>query len=278
MLEASASPSGQPIPLDTSYALEYLLASRILFDFCRRLSIRRGMRPGVYLALFVGFVAILGTLALPRASAAPVQNDGFGPVVGGALVPITDDDLFSVADLTTLLDPGGTSTKHYGPYTSTSPDSGTCGNDWATDTFDRHFTVRTNPDGTFLVVEQFKDGTFVTDAGPSPGACQTGPQTGTVESGINGGMHGYFLIPVAGSQTSNDPHCNALTMTDTGCDTATFVNTHFAGCAYPAPPCEVMTFFFHYAAGGNQALVENEWKNASDDRGGNHGDIRSTDL
>jgi hypothetical protein len=37
------------------------------------------------------------------------------------------------------------------------------------------------------------------------------------------------------------------------------------------------TFFFHYAA-GDQGLVEHEWKNASDDRGGNHGDIRSTNL
>ena len=66
-------------------------------------------------------------------------------------------------------------------------------------------------------------------------------------------------------------------MTDTDCTTATFVNTHFAGCDYPSPPCEVTTFFDHYSA-GDQGLVEHEWKNASADRGGNHGDIRSTNV
>jgi hypothetical protein len=34
-------------------------------------------------------------------------------------------------------------------------------------------------------------------------------------------------------------------------------------------------FFFHYSA-GDQNLLEHEWKNASADRGGNHGDIRSS--
>jgi hypothetical protein len=69
-------------------------------------------------------------------------------IVDGVLVYV--DDLFATADLTALLDPpGANATQHYGPYTNnTSPDSGTCGNDWATDTFDRHFTVRRNPDGT----------------------------------------------------------------------------------------------------------------------------------
>ncbi|MGH9882221.1 MAG: hypothetical protein ACRD6N_12365, partial [Pyrinomonadaceae bacterium] len=43
--------------------------------------------------------------------------------------------------------------RHYGPFASTSPDSGTCGNSWATDTFDRHFHVTTTPneDGTYTV-------------------------------------------------------------------------------------------------------------------------------
>src|SRR5438874_544408 len=69
------------------------------------------------------------------------------------------------------------STQQFGPYPSTSPDSGTCGNDWATDTFDRQFKVSTRPnaDGTYTVNEEFKNGSFVTMAGPSPGACQTNP-------------------------------------------------------------------------------------------------------
>jgi hypothetical protein len=58
-------------------------------------------------------------------------------------------------------------------------------------------------------------------------------------------------------------------------ETAGFINTHF-DCTYLAT-CSVTTFAFHYSA-GDQTLVEHEWKNASDDRGGNHGDIRSTNV
>src|SRR2546426_8407707 len=50
----------------------------------------------------------------------------------------------------------------------------------------------------------------------------------------------------------------------------------FQSCCYPAT-CPVTTFFFHYNA-GDQGLIMNEWKNASSDRGGNHGDIRSANL
>jgi hypothetical protein len=93
---------------------------------------------------------------------------------------ITNNDLLSVANLTTVLAPAGplttNGTQHYGPYPSTSPDSGTCGNDWAQDTFDGHFTVRPNGDGTYTVVEEFKNGSFVTNAGASPGACETNPR------------------------------------------------------------------------------------------------------
>jgi hypothetical protein len=196
------------------------------------------------------------------------------------LALITNDDSFSTADLTLLLaptTPGANATQHYGPYTSTSPDSGTCGNDWAIDTFDRHFTVKANPGGTFLVIEQFKNGSFVTNAGASPGSCDftDGSDPGTVAANIAGGMHGYFIISDVATQTNYSPYCNATLMTNVGCDTATFINTHFTPCY--AATCTVSTFFFHFSA-GDQQLVEHEWKNASSDRGGNHGDIRSTDA
>ena len=198
------------------------------------------------------------------------------------LINTTGDDVFATTNLTTLLDPTGNGTQHYGPYNSMSTDSGTCGNDWANDTFDRHFTVRKNPDGTFLVVEQFKDGSFITPASDSPpvnfspGACQNGPTPqGIVNAGVIGSLHGYFIIPGVTTQTSMDPHCNATLMTNANCDTMTFINTHFTAC-YPAT-CTVTTFFFHYSA-GDQMLVQHEWKNASLDRGGNSGDIRSTNI
>lgn len=188
------------------------------------------------------------------------------------------DDLFATADLSTMLDPSPNATQHYGPYPSGSPDSGTCGPDWATDMFDRHFTVQRNPDGTMTVIEQFKNGSFVTIAGPSPGSCDTtdGSPPGTVGGGIDGSMHGYFIIPLPPGtmQTSTDPSCVAGSPS-TPCTTAGFVNSHF-DCFYLLT-CSVTTFFFHYSA-GDQMLVEHEWKNASSDRGGNHGDIRSMNL
>lgn len=88
-----------------------------------------------------------------------------------------------------LLLPGvasaGPAARHYGPFASTSPDSGSCGNNWATDTFERHFTVKTslNDDGTYTVTQQFMNGSFVTIAGDSPGGCDTNPG-GTVGAGV----------------------------------------------------------------------------------------------
>jgi hypothetical protein len=190
-----------------------------------------------------------------------------------ALIP--NDNLFSTMNLSTVLDPTGTTpTQHYGPFASSSPDSGTCGNDWATDTFNRDFTVRSEQDGTYTVVEQFKNGSFATNPGFSPAACDpTYTNHGmTIRAGVAGSMHGYFIVPNVMTQTSNSPFCDALTMTNANCDTTTFINTHFAPC-YPTT-CTVTTFFDHYAA-GDQSLIYGEWKNASTDRGGNGGDIAS---
>lgn len=177
------------------------------------------------------------------------------------------DDTFSTMD--TPLQSNGNATQHYGPYASSSPDSSTCPNDWANDTFDRHFTVRNNGDGTFTVVEQFKNGNFVTAAGPSPGGCDTNPG-GTIVAGISGGLHGYEIIAVTGMQTSTDSSCIAG-VPSAPCTTSGFIGSHFAGAF------TVGTFFFHYNSGG-QPLVFNEWKNASCDRGGNQGDIASTTV
>ena len=37
------------------------------------------------------------------------------------------------------------SSRHYGPFDSASRDSGTCGNNWANDTFKRHFDAGDRP-------------------------------------------------------------------------------------------------------------------------------------
>lgn len=194
----------------------------------------------------VVLVSSMATL-ISAAAGMPVAEDGeaFGtPIVAEILALITDDDMFATADLTILFSPplGASPTRHYGGYPSESPDSGTCGNNWADDTFDRHFTVFTDSSGGILVVQQFKRGSFVTpsteppNTPQSPGACQTEPlpvgNGGTVDPGITGTMHGYFFIPLPPGtlQTSDDPHCNAAAMTDMFCTTATFIDTHFTPC------------------------------------------------
>jgi hypothetical protein len=227
------------------------------------------------------FVALF-LVANPGVAAADPEAEG---TVGGLtsavlLALITDDDAFATADLSILLASSnamGTPTQHYGGYLSSSPDSGTCGNFWAHDTFDRHFTVMTSGDGTMTVIQQFKNGSFRTDDGLSPGSCDTtdGSPPGTVDAENDGEMHGYFIIPLppGTTQTSTDPHCDAATMTDALCTTTTFMNTHFDPC-YPVA-CPVTTFFFNYTS-ADTTLVEHTWKNASADRGGNRGDIRTT--
>ena len=221
--------------------------------------------------------AALAALALAiSASAGPDGNTSAAGGTSPALsLLIGNDDLFSTIDLSTVLDPSGTTpTQHFGPYSSGSPDSGTCGNDWAQDTFDRDFTVRSNGDGTYTIVEQFKNGSFVTSDGPSPGACDVTyfNHGTTIVAGKTGSMHGYFIVSNVGSQMSSSSFCNATLNTNAGCTTERFINTHFTSC-YPVT-CTVTTFFDHYAA-GDQSLLYHEWKNASADRGGNGGDIAS---
>jgi hypothetical protein len=70
-------------------------------------------------------------------------------------------------------------------------DIGTCGNVWALDSFNKFYTITPNKDGTYNVQVNYKDGTFVTLAGVSPGACEvtggSAPGNGnTVAAGITG--------------------------------------------------------------------------------------------
>ncbi len=198
------------------------------------------------------------------------------------------DDAFSTVDPSTLTPPP---TQHYGPYTTMNdPDSGSCGNDWATDAFTRFFSIFSQS-GSIVVVEQFKDGTFVTPAPTgdpsatpmSPGACNnsTPYDGGMVSPGITGSFHGYEIIPIPAGvmETSNDPSCVAY-MSSAPCTTTDFIDTHFTPACFiisGAGACPVTTFFFHYAA-GDQDLIANSWIDSSSDRAGEIGDIESTTI
>jgi hypothetical protein len=218
--------------------------------------------------------AVLAALAftLPASAAPDGVTSAAGVTSPSLLTLIANDDLFSVMDLSSVLNPAGmTPTQHYGPYPSDSPDSGSCGGAWANDMFDRYFTVRLNGDGTYTVVEQFKNGAFNTTGPISPGACDVNTNHGyTITAGKTGSMHGYFIISNVVGQQNTSPSCDAADPTNMDCTTATFVNSHFTPC-YPTL-CSVTTFFDHYAA-GDQSLLFHQWKNASADRGGDDGDI-----
>ncbi len=151
-------------------------------------------------------------------------------------------------------------TRSYGPYASGSPDSGTCGNFWADDLFDRTFKVdiRQRPDGSYDVVEQFKNGTFITRAGHSPGGCEGGnTNPAQVPAGINGRMQGQFWIRVSNGVFNSNANPGSGT-------TAQFIASVFG----PSATYVVYSFSLNY-----NAKNRGDWKNASRDKGGNSGNI-----
>ena len=115
----------------------------------------------------------------------------------------------------------GNGTDQFGPFPSTILDTGSCGNNWATDTFNLFVTVHNNGDGTFNVLFDERDGTFTTIGPVSPGACESTNNHGsTVQSGILGHLHGFLMIKVNSSQynpsacNGNPSPCNFLTFGD----------------------------------------------------------------
>src|ERR1700758_5330679 len=92
----------------------------------------------VALSMLVGVVSVRAAPENPQVGATLLS-----PLLSNLLniANTIGQDQFSTVDLTTLVDPSTTQTTHFGPYASGSSDSGTCGNNWAEDMYDRHFTV-----------------------------------------------------------------------------------------------------------------------------------------
>ena len=155
---------------------------------------------------------------------------------------------------------------HFGPVNSSSTDSGTCGPDWASDTYKRAFDASTTPnsDGNFIVTETFISGRFVTIEGVSPGSCDNGVTGGTIAGGVKGTFNGYFLVVISGGAFNAAATCDV-----TSCGTtAAFVSTVYGPSAIGA----VTDFSFQYHANG-PGLAARDWQNASANQGGNLGDI-----
>lgn len=147
-------------------------------------------------------------------------------------------------------------TQHLGPFPSTSTDGGSCGNSWANDTFDRHFIIFSNGGGNFTVKEEFKNGTFVTIAGSSPGACEDTPHHGsTVLAGIAGRLQGSIDFNV-NSAAYNPSACDATPATCT-------TTVGFFAAVFPGGTFTVTAFNFEYSS-PDRSLAYRHWQDKSD--------------
>ncbi len=227
-------------------------------------------------AAFVSALAVALAIGTPGAASAAPAGDGGGlPGILDLDTQMQIDDLFATEDPTILSsDPG---VIKFGPFESDTTDSGTCGPDWAADHVFRFFEVKLVSSvgglNTYRVIEKFKNGTFTTILGPSPGACDNsdGTPPGAVNAGVQGAFHGYDAITVMSTSLNPNATCPSY---PPGCvSTNQFLFSAF-GPAGPATRNDY-AFFFHYVADQPNSLVFHEWRNASCSRGGNHGDIAS---
>jgi hypothetical protein len=146
---------------------------------------------------------------------------------------------------------------------SGSPDSGTCGNNWANDTFTRVFQVD-QEDNTLVLTEFFKSGHFETVAGASPGGCQAGSDHGSlITAGVRGSFHGFLSGTVTGGTYNPEATC------PDPCNGSTFVPAFFGAAAVWNV---INDWSFSYEAHGGDLLFR-RWTNAGS---GNEGDIATS--
>src|SRR4051794_18147775 len=153
----------------------------------------------------------------------------------------------------------------FGPYVVVTDGHGSCGpaHAWAVNTENRTFRVHRNRDGSYTLLQTGR-GTFVTNAGESPGACETSHHHGhTLLAGMKGRFHGY----VQGRVTGGTFNPNATCPDDCGF-TAVWVATFFGpnasfSCLGNSKACK---FDFEYSGNGHQGLRYRHWSDKG--RGG----------
>jgi hypothetical protein len=155
------------------------------------------------------------------------------------------------------------------PYTATTPDSGSCSNNWAIDLFTRSFVVSPKA-GTTKVVEHFNNGKFITlgdgETGSqrSPGACDSGANTGhLLREGVSGTFTGSFTIIVnspffyhSGQGCGSTEPASGGAATDDGCTTAQWIALAFPGATYGSD-ANVTAYSLTYKANGQQWIDAN---------------------
>jgi hypothetical protein len=153
-------------------------------------------------------------------------------------------------------------TDHIGPFPSgIVADTGSCGNNWANDTFNVSLTVHNNGDGTFHVTIYQTDGTFTTIGQTSPGACEsTGHHGSSVQPGILGHLHGI----VTGSVTSSQYNPNACNGNPSPCDFTSFFGLIFGNSA-----SDTITLFLVNYQSSDPSLQYHHWVNIITNNGNN---------
>jgi hypothetical protein len=214
-------------------------------------------------------------LTMSSAASADPGGDSGGPL--GALDLViqsligSDDDFFATSNGPAGPSGSNSGSQQFGPYPSETTDSGTCGiNDWAEDVVDRYFHIQATGLNTYRVIEKFKRGTFQTLDAASPGACDSsdGTPPGTITTGYSGTFQGYIVMSITSA---------TYTPGSASCLSPCFSTNEFLVSVFGPVGAATRNddaYFFHYQA-SNQGLVYHEWKNASCNRGGNHGDIQS---
>jgi hypothetical protein len=142
-------------------------------------------------------------------------------------------------------------------------DIGTCNNVWAQDSFNKFYTLTANHDGTYNLQVNYKDGTFVTNAGISPGACEGGsPNGNTVAAGLTGRTHQEYNATVTATASPNrNPNCGA----NNGCTgSGDFLNAVFGAGNWTRTG---FGWKGHYEAGSNGTWFDTDVNWPLNDRG-----------
>jgi hypothetical protein len=139
-------------------------------------------------------------------------------------------------------------------------DNGSCGGPWATDTIRRTFKIQDRGNGKFRVKEEVR-GSFLTLAGQSPGACETGSKHGaTVLAGHSGRVKGKLEGTVTGGTLNRNATC-ASTCTTGQSIAAIFGSTATFSCLSAASRDCKFDFKYHAAKNVvNQSLIFREWR------------------
>jgi hypothetical protein len=152
----------------------------------------------------------------------------------------------------------GNAHNRFGPYDVVTDDHGSCGNAWAVDTMKRTFQVKRNRDGTFRLTRRDR-GRFLTDAGQSPGACETRrPHGQVVSAGKHGKFHGFLRGTISGGTFDPNATCPAdCGFTDVWIATFFGPNATFS-CFEDSRDC---AFYYSYSAPA-QHLRWHHWQDS----------------